>query len=245
MQRVLILNLGGQYDQMMARRVRQCHVFSEIMAAQNATVESIRNMNPIGIILMGSGEDVAELNIPLFDMGIPVLAVDQGCRLMIEALGGSLAEVDESVEHHRTLTHLGECILFRDLLPDIITWMDHERIITRLPDGFVATAGTDLHPVAACCHPERKLFGLQFHPEMSHLNGQHILNQFLTKVCQADCSWKMEQTIGAAIDHLRKRIGNGRVLLALSGGVDSSVAAALLSRAVGSQLTCRSSSRPL
>lgn len=238
MQRVLILNLGGQYDQMIARRVRQCHVFCEIMAASNATVEAIQDMNPIGIILVGDREEPAKLNIPLFDMGIPVLAIDQGCRLMIDTLGGTLADVDDPAEHRRTLTHLGECVLFRDLLQDIITWMDHDKIIARLPDGFITTASTELHPVAACCHPERKLFGLQFHPEMSHLNGLHILNQFLTKVCQADGSWKMEQIIGGAIEHLRKRIGNGRVLLALSGGVDSSVAAALLSRAVGSQLTC-------
>lgn len=238
MQSVLILNLGGQYDQMIARRVRQCHVFCEVLAASHVTIQTIQEINPIGIILVGAGEDVARLDIPLFDLGIPVLAIDQGCRVMIQTLGGDLKDVDAPVEHRRTLTHLGECVLFQELLQDIITWMDHDKIITRLPDGFITTAGTDLHPIAACCHPVRKLFGLQFHPEMSHLNGLHILNQFLTKVCHADCSWNMEQIIGSAINHLRNRIGKGRVLLALSGGVDSSVAAALLSRAVGSQLTC-------
>lgn len=238
MQRVLILNLGGQYDQLIARRVRECHVFCEVLAASRVTVQSIRDADPIGIILVGSGEDVAQLNIPLFDLGIPVLAIDQGCRLMIRSLGGDLADVDTPVEHHRTLTHMGQCILFQELLPDIITWMDHQQIISCLPDGFITTASTDLHPVAACCHPQKKLFGLQFHPEMSHLNGLHIIDQFLTKVCMADKSWHMEHFIDGAIRYLRQRIGDGRVLLALSGGVDSSVAAALLSRAVGSQLTC-------
>lgn len=238
MQSVLILNLGGQFDQMIARRVRQCNVYCEVQEAAHITVQAIQEFNPIGIILVGAGEGSVRLDIPLFDLGIPVLAIDQGCRVMIQTLGGELKDVDAPLEHYRTLTHLGECVLFQDLLQDIITWMDHDKIITRLPDGFITTASTDLHPVAACCHPQRKLFGLQFHPEMSHLNGLHILNQFLTKVCQADCSWKMEQIIGKAIANLRQRIGKGRVLLALSGGVDSSVAAALLSRAVGSQLTC-------
>ena len=238
MQNVLILNLNGQYDQLVARRVRQCHVFCEVLSASQVTVQTIQESKPIGIILVGAGQDAVQLNIPLFDLGIPVLAIDQGCRLMMDILGGSMEDADAPVDHYRTLTHLGECVLFQDLLPDIITWMDHDKIITRLPDGFITTASTDLHPVAACCDPQRKLFGLQFHPEMSHLNGQHILNQFLTKVCGADCSWNMEGIIGNAVKLLRKRIGDGRVLLALSGGVDSSVAAALLSRAVGSQLTC-------
>lgn len=238
MQRVLILNLGGQYDQLVARRVRECRVFCEVIAASRVSVQAIQDAAPIGIILVGAGENNAKLDIPLFDLGIPVLAIDQGCRLMIDALGGQLTEVDSHEDHYRTLTHLGQCVLFQDLLPDIITWMDHDRLITRLPDGFVATASTDQHPIAACCDPQRKLFGLQFHPEMSHLNGLHILNQFLTKVCNAQQSWQMERIIDGAIDHLRQRIGSGRVLLALSGGVDSSVAAALLSRAVGSQLTC-------
>lgn len=238
MQRVLILNLGGQYDQMLARRVRQCHVFCEVLSAAQVTVEAIEAAQPIGILLVGSGRDAARLNIPLFDLGIPVLAIDQGCRLMIEALGGTLEEAETPLEHYRTLTHLGECVLFQDLLPDIITWMDYDKRITCLPEGFIATASTDLHPIAACCDPQRKLFGLQFHPEMSHLNGLHILTQFLTNVCQAEGSWRLEGIIDSAVHQLRHRIGSGRVLLALSGGVDSSVAAALLSRAVGSQLTC-------
>ena len=238
MQKILILNLGGQYDQLMARRIRECHVFCEVLPASRATAQSILDAAPLGIILTGSGDEEAQLDFPLFDLGIPVLAVDQGCRLMIRTLGGELTEVDTPKEHARTLTHLNECILFQELLQDIVTWMDHQQVITRLPEGFIPTAGTELHPIAACCDPQRKLFGLQFHPEMSHLNGLHIISQFLTKVCKADASWNMETIIGAAVAHLRRRIGNGRVMLALSGGVDSSVAAALLSRAVGSQLTC-------
>lgn len=238
MQQILILDLGGHYDQLIARRVRECRVFCQVMAASEVTADIIRDMAPIGIILAGADEAIHELNIPLFELGIPVLAIDQGCRLMLRTLGGELEEVSAPREHGRTLTHMGECVLFQDLLPDIITWMDHDQRITRLPDGFITTASTDDHPVAACCCPQRKLFGLQFHPEMSHLNGLHIINQFLKKVCGANEEWSMENYIGLAINELRQRIGNGRVMLALSGGVDSSVAAALLSRAVGSQLTC-------
>ena len=238
MQKILILDLGGQYDQLMARRIRECHVFCEVMAASRVSVETIHDFAPAGIILTGAGATEGELNIPLFDLGIPVLAIDQGCRLMIRALGGKLSAVEAPREHARTLTRMGQCLLFQDLLQDIITWMDHDEVITCLPDGFIATASTGEHPIAACCCPERKLFGLQFHPEMSHLNGLHILNQFLKKVCNAGEDWRMENVINGAIQELRQRIGNGRVLLALSGGVDSSVAAALLSRAVGSQLTC-------
>ena len=161
MQRVLILNLGGQYDQLVARRVRECRVFCEVLAASRVTVQTIRDMDPIGIILVGAGENPAKLNIPLFELGIPVLAIDQGCRLMIDALGGKLAQVESHEDHYRTLTHLGQCILFQDLLLDIITWMDHDEMITCLPDGFITTASTDQHPIAACCHPEKKLFGLR------------------------------------------------------------------------------------
>ncbi|MBE6924864.1 MAG: glutamine-hydrolyzing GMP synthase [Ruminococcaceae bacterium] len=238
MRKILILDLGGHYDQLLARRIRECHVFCEVVAARRVTVEKIRDFDPAGIILTGSEACDDVLNIPLFDLGIPVLAIDQGCQLMIRTLGGQLSDAPVRREHRRALTSLGECVLFQDLLRDIITWMDDNQIISRLPDGFVATASTGEHPIAACCCPERRLFGLQFHPEMSHLNGLHILNQFLKKVCDAGEEWNMENVINGAIQHLRRRIGKGRVLLALSGGVDSSVAAALLSRAVGSQLTC-------
>lgn len=238
MQKILILDLGGHYDQIIARRVRECRVFCEVLAASDVTVDIIRDMAPIGIILTGADHTTHELNIPLFELGIPVLAIDQGCRLMVRALGGELEDVSATRIHGRTLTHMDQCVLFQDLLPDIITWMDHTQRIVRLPDGFITTASTDDHPIAACCCPERKLFGLQFHPEISHLNGLHILNQFLKKVCGADEEWRMENVIRQEVEQLRQRIGKGRVMLALSGGVDSSVAAALLSRAVGSQLTC-------
>ncbi len=238
MQKILILDLGGQYDQILARRVRECRVFCEVLAASQVTTDLIHDMAPIGIILTGADDAPHELNIPLFELGIPVLAIDQGCRLMVRALGGELEEVTNPRNHGRTLTHLGDCILFRDLLPDIITWMDYSHVITRLPEGFCGTASTTEQPITACSCPERKLYGLQFHPEISHLNGLHIINQFLKKICGATEDWRMENVIDAAIHQLRQRIGSGRVLLALSGGVDSSVAAALLSRAVGSQLTC-------
>ena len=116
MQKILILNLGGQYDQLMARRIRECHVFCEVMPASRVTAQSILDDAPLGIILTGTGDEEVQLDFPLFDLGIPVLAIDQGCRVMIRTLGGELAEVDTPNEHARTLTHLQECILFQELL---------------------------------------------------------------------------------------------------------------------------------
>ncbi len=239
MQKILILDLGGKYELLGARRVRECHVFSEVCRVADMTLDKIRSFGASGIILTGSAGGDLTVDPALFSMGLPVLGIGLGCQAMAAALGGQV-ESGASKEYGRTLTNLDEGdLLFSGLPPMTISWMDRDSQITRLPEGFSPTASTEKCPIAAFSCPERKLYGLQFHPEASHTEGgTQMIDRFLKNVCGMEPDWKMENVIDESIRELRQRIGNRKVLLALSGGVDSSVAAALLSRAVGSQLTC-------
>lgn len=238
MQKVLILNYGGQHDQLIARRVRECHVFCEVRPVSVMTMDKIRAFAPIGIILSGEPLTAQEIDAKIFDLGVPVLGIGGCCTAMAELLGGT-AVASERV-YGRTLTNLSEnSVLFGGFPPITISWMDHDRQIASLPNDFLITARTNNCPIAAFSCPERKIYGMQFHPEAAHTEGgPQILKRFLTEICGADEQWRMENVINWAISDIRRRVGDRRVLLALSGGVDSSVAAALLSRAVGSQLTC-------
>ena len=237
MQKVLILNYGGEYDQLIARRVRECHVFCEVYPA-TATIEELRARQPLGIILTGDPGNDCSMDSALFEMGIPVLAVGPCCAAMVRSLGGQTKAV--TPVRGRTLTRLnGEAVLFAGFPPVTISWMDYDREITALPEGFMATASTSDSPIAAFSCPQRRLFGTQFHPEAFHTEGgTQILGRFLHKICGAGKEWTMENLIDASMERIRRQVGDRKVLLALSGGVDSSVAAVLLSRAVGSQLTC-------
>lgn len=239
MQKILILDLGGKYDLLGARRVRECHVFCEVRRACDMPPAKIRDFNPQGIVLTGSAGGCAQLDPEIFQMGIPVLGIGLGCQAMVTALGGCVEQTGER-EYGRTLTKLNnDDLLFADLPPMSISWMDWDSQITRLPEGFVATASTEKCPYAAFSCPDRQLYGLQFHPASTLTEGgMKMIDRFLKVVCGLDDSWRMENIINQSIEQLRRRIGSRKVLLALSGGVDSSVAAALLSRAVGSQLTC-------
>lgn len=237
MQKVLILDYGGKYDQLIARRVRECHVFCEVYPS-TAKIEELRARQPLGIILTGQPSQERPIDPAVFEMGIPVLAVGPCCAAMAEALGGQTKQVPPV--HGRTLTRLSEqATLFVGFPPVTISWMDYDREITALPEGFLATASTSDSPIVAFSCPQRQLYGTQFHPEAFHTEGgAQILGRFLHEICGAGNDWTMENLITESMNRIRRQVGDRKVLLALSGGVDSSVAAALLSRAVGNQLTC-------
>ncbi len=247
MQKILILDFGGQYNQLIARRVRECHVYCEVKPAQRMTLEEICAYDPIGIILTGGPNSVYGVQAPrlatgFFGLGIPVLGICYGCQLMAQELGGKVAEAgaDHAREYGRTVTSLDvRDQLFQDFPEETITWMSHGDYIAQVPVGFSVSAWTEACPTAAMSCRERGLYGVQFHPEVAHTDrGQEMLQNFLYRVCGARGEWVMENYLETATEQLRQKIGDGKVLLGLSGGVDSSVAAALLSRAVGSQLTC-------
>ena len=243
-QMVMIIDFGGQYNQLIARRVRECNVYCEVIPYRKATIESIKEKNPVGIIFTGGPNSVYLDNSPsiskeVFELGIPVLGICYGAQLMAYLLGGKASTAPTS-EYGKTDTEF-DCnsVLFDDLPARAVTWMSHTDYISQLPEGFRVTAHTTVCPVAAMENAERKLYAVQFHPEVNHTeNGSRMLHSFLYGVCGCTGDWTMENYAQTSIARIREKVGDGRVLLALSGGVDSSVCAALLSKAIGSQLTC-------
>ena len=238
MQKVLILNHGKHNDTLIARRIRECHVFCEVRPASVMDIDKIRAFAPVGIVLTGDPQCDQAIDPRIFALGIPVLSIGRCCCAMAEVLGGSAASTNPV--HGRTLINLNDnTMLFQGFPPVSICWMDYDRQITTLPEGFTATASTTACPIAAFSCPERGLYGTMFHPEAVHTEGGiQILKRFLQDICGAAEDWHMEDVIRRSISDIKQRVGKRRVLLALSGGVDSSVVAALLSRAVGNQLTC-------
>ena len=243
-QNVLILDFGGQYNQLIARRVRDLGVYCEIIPFRTATVEKIRSYSPIGLIFTGGPNSVYAENAPkidpaIFSMGIPVLGLCYGCQLIAHTLGGKV-ETAPSREFGKTATHFDTTSpLFQSLPAEAVTWMSHVDYVGALPEGFVSIAHTDHCPVAAMQNLEKKVFGFQYHPEVEHTeNGSGMLRNFLYNVCGAVGDWSMKDYCNTAIEQVRQKVGDGKVLLALSGGVDSSVVAKLLSKAIGNQLTC-------
>ena len=244
MQKILILDFGGPYSQLIARRVRECHVFCEIHPANSMSVEQIRDFAPIGIILSGGPESVFDANAPrldeaLFGMGIPMLGICYGSSLIVHQLGGQVISAPYT-PHCRTLTTLDtDHVLFAEHTADAITWMCHGDSITALPAGFTATAHSKECAIAAYCCPERQLYGVRFHPEVKlTTSGIQMIRQFLLQVCGATGDWSMDRYVSDMTRQLREMIGSKKVLLALSGGVDSTVLTSLLARAIGPQLTC-------
>ena len=242
-QTVVVLDFGGQYNQLIARRVRECAVYCEVLPYKTPLSEILAK-KPIGIIFTGGPNSVYLESSPhvdpaIFSAGIPVLGICYGIQLMAYTLGGHVASPD-SREYGKTDTYYDtSSVLFEGLPEKGISWMSHTDYIDRLPAGFTACAHTGSCPTAAMENPEHKLYGFQFHPEVLHTeNGIAMLRNFLYRVCGAVGDWTMEDYARNTISALREKIGDGKVLLALSGGVDSSVAAALLAKAVGSQLTC-------
>lgn len=245
MQKVLILDFGGPYSQLITRRVRECHVYCEIHPAASMTVEAIRAFGPVGIILSGGPSSIYNDRAPrlpqeVYELGIPMLGICYGCQLMAYQLGGTVKQSPTSRDHSRTLTQLDNSdVLFAEHSEDAITWMCHGEHITQLPEGFTVTAHTTDCPIAAFSCPERGFYGVRFHPEVSHTKGGiRMIDRFLKQVCGTAGNWRMEDYAAHMEKNLRDQVGSRRVLLALSGGVDSSVAAALLAKAIGNQLTC-------
>ena len=245
-QRILILDFGGQYDRLIARRVREHHVYCEVRPC-TVSLEEIRAFRPRGIIFTGGPHSVYEPAAPgadpgVFRLGVPILGICYGCQLLARELGGRVvpAREDAAREYGRTDTEFDTASpLFRGLAQSSVTWMSHGDYMDRLPEGFRVIARSGACPNAVIGDDRRRFYGVQFHPEVRHTEqGKEILRNFLYGVCGLRGDWRMEDYRDRAVEELREKIGDKRVLLALSGGVDSSVCAALLSQAVGERLTC-------
>ncbi len=243
---VLVLDFGGQYNQLIARRVRECGVYCEVKPF-NTPLAELKAMDPIGIIFTGGPNSVYLDTAPhvdpeIFTWEVPILGICYGCQLMAHSLGGQVtpAQEDTAREYGKTPTTYNTAIpLFQDLPETGISWMSHGDYMAKVPQGFSLAAHTDMCPTAAIADPARGFYGVQFHPEVNHTqHGTDMIRNFLYKVCHAKGDWTMEDYCRTAIAAIREKVGDGKVLLALSGGVDSSVAAALLAEAVGKQLTC-------
>ena len=242
-EKVLVVDFGGQYNQLVARRVRECNVYCEIVSYR-VGLDAIRAQNPKGIIFTGGPnsvyvDDAPTIDPAIFDLGIPVLGLCYGFQLMTHLLGGHVCKAPER-EYGKTLVHVDtKSKVFENVSPETICWMSHNDYAETAPTGFTISAYTDNCPVAAIELPEKNLYGFQFHPEVLHTpEGKTMLHNFVYNVCGCKGDWKMGSFVETSVKALREKIGDGKVLCALSGGVDSSVAAAMLSKAVGKQLTC-------
>ena len=245
-QTVIVLDFGGQYNQLIARRVRECGVYCEVKP-YTTPLEQIRAMEPIGIIFTGGPNSVYDPKSPqvdpaIFTWGVPILGICYGCQLMAHNLGGRVTEAqdDSAREYGKTETYFDtSCKLFKGLPAQGITWMSHGDYMEKVPEGFSLVAHSDACPNVAICDERRGFYGVQYHPEVNHTqHGIDMIRNFLYEVCGAAGDWSMGDYKETSIRSIREKVGSGRVLLALSGGVDSSVAAALLAEAIGSQLTC-------
>ena len=245
-QTVIVLDFGGQYNQLIARRVRECNVYCEVKPCTTPLAE-LRAMDPIGIIFTGGPNSVyldtsPRVDPEIFTWGIPILGICYGCQLIAHTLGGQVTEAqdDSAREYGKTVTcYDTACKLFKGLPDQGISWMSHGDYMAKVPAGFSLTARSDACPNVAIADESRGFYGVQFHPEVNHTeHGTDMIHNFLYEICGAAGDWTMEDYKCTAIDAIRKKVGSGRVLLALSGGVDSSVVAALLAEAIGRQLTC-------
>ena len=241
---VIVLDFGGQYNQLVARRVRESQVYCEIYSYRT-DLETIKKMNPKGIILTGGPnscylEDSPTYSRELFELGIPVLGLCYGAQLMMHVLGGKVERADVR-EYGKTevLVDKQDSRIFENVSPKTICWMSHFDYISQIAPGFEITAHTVDCPVAAAENAEKQLYAIQFHPEVLHTaEGSKMLYNFVRNVCGCAGDWRMDSFVENSIQEIREKVGDGKVLLALSGGVGSSVAAGLLSKAIGKQLTC-------
>ena len=243
---ILVLDFGGQYNQLIARRVRECGVYCEVKPCATPLAE-LRAMDPIGIIFTGGPNSVYLESSPrvdpaIFTWGVPILGICYGCQLMAHTLGGLVTEAqdDTAREYGRTDTYYDTgCKLFKNLPEQGVSWMSHGDYMARVPEGFALTAHSANCPNVAIADESRGFYGVQFHPEVNHTqHGVDMIRNFLYEVCHAKGDWTMEDYKKTAVAAIREKVGTGKVLLALSGGVDSSVCAALLAEAIGTQLTC-------
>ncbi|WP_404451302.1 glutamine-hydrolyzing GMP synthase [Virgibacillus necropolis] len=240
---ILVLDFGSQYNQLITRRIRELGVYSELHS-HKLTAEAIKRMNPKGIILSGGPHSVYDENSfrcdkEIFDLDIPILGICYGMQLMTLHFGGNVTKA-KNREYGKALIQLNdEPVLFKDTPTNQTVWMSHGDKVLEVPEGFQTDATSPSTPIAAMSKPDSKLYGVQFHPEVRHSEfGNHLLKQFVFDVCNADGDWTIENFIELEVDKIREKVGNRNVLCALSGGVDSSVVAALIHKAIGDQLTC-------
>jgi GMP synthase (glutamine-hydrolysing) len=239
---VLVVDLGGQYSQLIARRVRECRVYSELVG-HDVPPEQIRARNPLALVLSGGPASVYAEGAPrvdpkLFELGIPTLGICYGMQLMAQELGGRIDRTGAS-EFGKTALRAGEGALFEGLPDEQVVWMSHRDTVVEAPPGAEVVAGSPATPIAAFEHPERGLYGVQFHPEVVHTpHGTDLLKNFLYGIADAPATWTAAAVIEEQVERIRAQVGSERALCALSGGVDSAVAALLVHKAVGDQLTC-------
>jgi len=242
-EKVIVIDFGGQYNQLVARRVRECNVYCEIYSYKTP-LEKIKEMNPKGIILTGGPNSCYEAGAPtyekgLFELGIPVLGLCYGAQLMQFILGGKVERAQNREYGHTPITVNTKSALFEEVPENTSCWMSHFDYISAMGPGFVSVAHTSDCPVGAFEDAGRKLYGIQFHPEVLHTPcGTKMIFNFVRGICGCQGTWKMDSFVETTINEIRDKVGDGKVLLALSGGVDSSVLAALLAKAIGKQLTC-------
>ncbi len=240
---IVVLDFGAQYSKLIARRVRELNAYS-VITPYNITVQELREMAPAGIILSGGPSSVHQPGAPqpdpeIFALGVPVLGICYGAQLLAHCLGGRVARADKREYGIAHLAHEGDTPLFEAVNSPTPVWMSHGDRIEALPTGFAAAGHTENSPYAAVADPARHFYGVQFHPEVVHTpEGMRLFQNFVHTICGCDASWNMESFSEDAIEEIKTRVGSRKVLCALSGGVDSSVAAALIHRAVGDQLTC-------
>ena len=240
---VLVLDFGGQYNQLIARRVREAKVYCEVLP-YNASIDRIKSMNPKGIIFTGGPATVLDPKAPfcsqeVFELGVPVLGICYGMQLMGVMLGGSVDRAGQREYGKIDLKVNTGSVLFEGIETETTCWMSHTYFVNSLPEGFANIASSSNCPQAAMENPGKKFYGVQFHPEVMHTpRGRDILNNFLYKICGCSGDWKMSSFVEQSIQAIREKVGDKKVLCALSGGVDSSVAAVLIHKAVGKQLTC-------
>ena len=243
-EKIIVIDFGGQYNQLVARRVRECNVYCEIYSYRTP-IDQIRQMNPKGIILTGGPNSCYEEGAPsytkeLFELGIPVLGLCYGAQLMMLLMGGKVEKAPVR-EYGKTTTFVdgAKDTLFAGVEDETVVWMSHFDYISKAAPGFEIVAHTADCPVAAAALEDKKLYAIQFHPEVLHtVKGKEILFNFVRNICETAGTWRMDSFVENTVAEIRERVGDGKVLLALSGGVDSSVLAALLARAIGRQLTC-------
>ncbi|MEG2395346.1 MAG: glutamine-hydrolyzing GMP synthase, partial [Ruthenibacterium sp.] len=240
---VIVVDFGGQYNQLIARRVRENHVYSEIVPYTRA-IEAVREKKPKGVIFTGGPNSVYLPEAPtisreIFELGVPVLGICYGAQLMMHLLGGSVATAPEREYGKTQVTVNTASKLFSGVSEHTVCWMSHNDYVDRIAPGFTVTAHSANCPVAAMENAEKELYAVQFHPEVLHTDeGAKMLSNFVYGICGCKGDWKMESFVEQSVAGLREKIGDGKVLCALSGGVDSSVAAVMLAKAVGKQLTC-------
>ncbi|MGG6314299.1 glutamine-hydrolyzing GMP synthase [Paenibacillus macerans] len=240
---IVVLDFGGQYNQLIARRIRDLGVYSELLPF-NTPVERLRALSPKGIVFSGGpssvyAEDAPHIDPAVYDIGVPIFGICYGMQLMAQQLGGKVERAAKREYGKADVDFAEHSALTRGLEAKQTVWMSHGDHVTQLPEGFVVDASTEHAPIAGFANPDRNMYGVQFHPEVRHsVHGNEMIRNFLYEICGCEGNWSMETFIEDAVRDIRGQVGDSKVLCALSGGVDSSVVAMLIHKAIGDQLTC-------